>query len=442
MTELPESWEASTVDDVATVQLGRQRSPKNHTGPHMRPYLRSANVTWRGIDVVDVKEMNFEPSEATTFELNEGDILLNEASGSPGEVGKPAIWRNEIPGACFQNTLLRVRSAEMDGGYLYWYFYNAAVTGRFGEAGRGVNIRHLGKKGLTSFPIPVPPHPEQRRIVAAIEEHLSRLDAATEQLGAARSRQPWLNRAATDRLLESVNAPSITIGEALKILSGRAFPSGAYCDSGVLLVRPGNLDPSGSLAWSSKATRHLPKRFAEEHPKVLLTGKRLLMNLTAQSLADEFLGRVCLSGEHDRFLLNQRIADLSSTAYLPDFLYFVFRSSRFRRFVDSLNAGSLIQHISTKQLAQFELPKVSLDLQRTIVSELRATHETSAAGLRLAEGALDRAEPLRRSILSAAFSGQLVPQDPSDQPASVLLERIAVERAVQKPSRSKKKAAS
>ena len=47
MSELPESWEVVDVGEIATVQLGRQRSPKNHTGPHMRPYLRSANVTWR-----------------------------------------------------------------------------------------------------------------------------------------------------------------------------------------------------------------------------------------------------------------------------------------------------------------------------------------------------------------------------------------------------------
>ena len=46
----------------------------------------------------------------------------------------------------------------------------------------------------------------------------------------------------------------------------------------------------------------------------------------------------------------------------------------------------------------------------------------------------------RRSILAAAFSGQLVPQDPSDEPASALLERIAAERATTKPSRRKKAA--
>ncbi len=101
----------------------------------MRPYLRSANVTWKGIDLSDVKEMNFDPSEAVEFQLEPGDLLLNEASGSPNEVGKPAIWNGELDGFCFQNTLLRVRSKGPATAYLYWYCRSAALAGRFGEAG-------------------------------------------------------------------------------------------------------------------------------------------------------------------------------------------------------------------------------------------------------------------------------------------------------------------
>ncbi|WP_419838353.1 hypothetical protein [Candidatus Poriferisodalis sp.] len=143
----------------------------------MRPYLRAANVTWNGISLDDVKEMNFDDRDFETYRLEPGDLLLNEASGSPNEVGKPAIWRGEIADCCFQNTLLRLRTRGIDLGYLYWYCFYSALTGRFGEAGRGVNIRHIGKRGLTRFPIAVAPRAEQKRIVAAIEEHFSRLDA-------------------------------------------------------------------------------------------------------------------------------------------------------------------------------------------------------------------------------------------------------------------------
>ena len=41
---LPKGWVETTIAEVGRVQLGRQRSPKNHSGTHMRPYLRVANV--------------------------------------------------------------------------------------------------------------------------------------------------------------------------------------------------------------------------------------------------------------------------------------------------------------------------------------------------------------------------------------------------------------
>ena len=75
----------------------------------MVPYLRAANVTWDGLDLSDVKSMNFTPQEQEIYRLRHGDVVLGEASGSPHEVGKPAIWRNDLDGCCFQNTLLRVR---------------------------------------------------------------------------------------------------------------------------------------------------------------------------------------------------------------------------------------------------------------------------------------------------------------------------------------------
>lgn len=182
---LPLDWERTVIGEVAEVQLGRQRSPKHHTGKQMRPYLRAANVTWNGISLDDVKEMNFNDGEFERYRLKSGDLLLNEASGTPSEVGKPAIWDGQIENCCFQNTLLRLRPKELDLGYLYWYCYFSALTGRFGDAGRGVNIRHLGKRGLSRFPIPVAPHGEQSRIA----------DDISDQFDQIRSIQDWVEDA-------------------------------------------------------------------------------------------------------------------------------------------------------------------------------------------------------------------------------------------------------
>ncbi len=176
------TWHVSPLCDVAEVRLGRQRAPKNHHGDSMRPYLRAANVTWSGLSLDDVKSMNFTDDELVTYRLEPGDIVLSEASGSPGEVGKPAIWSGEIADCAFQNTLIRVRPREHEPRFLLHYLRYQALVGRFVEHSRGVGIHHLGRARLAMWPTPVPPIREQRRIVDLLEDHLSRIDAADRGL--------------------------------------------------------------------------------------------------------------------------------------------------------------------------------------------------------------------------------------------------------------------
>ena len=119
---VPATWEVVSLRDIAEVRLGRQRSPDKATGEHMRPYLRAANVTWSGLNLSDVKKMNFEPRELEVYALHKDDIVLGEASGSASEVGKPAIWNNEIPDCCLQNTLIRVRAQAGLAPFLLHHF--------------------------------------------------------------------------------------------------------------------------------------------------------------------------------------------------------------------------------------------------------------------------------------------------------------------------------
>jgi type I restriction enzyme S subunit len=315
----------------------------------------------------------------------------------------------------------------------------AALSGAFGEASRGVNIRHLGKKGLAGFPIPVPPLQEQKRIVAAIEEHLSRLDAGRLLLESCIPRLRVLRSTAISGALDAGGWPLVRWGDVGATLSGRAFPSASYSSEGIHLLRPGNLHSSGEVRWMNRSTAFLPVRYATENPKYHLRGRHLLMNLTAQSLADDFLGRVCLTADDDEFLLNQRIAALTSASAQPAYLYWVFRSARFRRFVATLNTGSLIQHISARQLNDFAFPLPPMHEQQGVVSQI----DEQVAAIDSLEDQVgrvgSRAEPLRRSVLARAFIGDLVTQDSSDERAPLLLNRIQVDRSVATPLKRRRR---
>jgi type I restriction enzyme S subunit len=182
----------------------------------------------------------------------------------------------------------------------------------------------------------------------------------------------------------------------------------------------------------------LPERYAAEFPDYLVGEGEIVMNLTAQSLRDEFLGRVCMTGQGEAALLNQRIARLIPVGMNPRFVFLVLKSPLFRNFVSKLNTGSLIQHMFTWQVDQFVFPIPPRHEQDRIVTRVEEAFAMFDALERLARHAHARVHRLRSAVLEAAFSGKLVPQDFSDEPASVLLERVATERPSsggQKPAR-------
>lgn len=175
-------WRSAPLGTIAEVRVGMHRSPQRASGPAMTPYLRAANVTWDGLDLTDVKEMSFTAAEKEVYLLRRGDLLVSEASGSAAEVGKPAIWSGEIAGCCFQNTLIRVRPPPGTTRFFYFQLLYLARSGAFGDASKGVGIHHLGAERFSRIEVRIAPRGEQDRIVLAIEQHLSLIDAAVKGL--------------------------------------------------------------------------------------------------------------------------------------------------------------------------------------------------------------------------------------------------------------------
>ncbi|AKV04342.1 Type I restriction-modification system, specificity subunit S [Labilithrix luteola] len=201
--------------------------------------------------------------------------------------------------------------------------------------------------------------------------------------------------------------------------NGRAFPSSEYAEDGEKLLRPGNLHVSGKLEWTQANTRRMPRRWAEEYPDFVVGGNELVMNLTAQSLKDEFLGRVCLSGPEERCLLNQRIARLTPIGLPPRYWLWFFKSPMFRRHVDTLNTGSLIQHMFTSQLDEFAVPIMPLAEANLLIELLSERLEGARATMMLVKEQSARFPEIDRAILAKAFRGELVPQDSNDGAARI-----------------------
>ena len=174
LPELPEGWVWATTEQLGYVQLGRQRSPKNRSKNFPVQYLRAANITESGLDLSDLLDMEFSLVEQDRYRLKGGDLVLSEASGSPSQVGKPAIWKDQLPLCCFQNTVLRLRPTLLETSqYVLVVFQSCYANGVFAKVAGGVGINHLSSEKFSRMPVALPPRAEQHRIVAEVDRLLS-----------------------------------------------------------------------------------------------------------------------------------------------------------------------------------------------------------------------------------------------------------------------------
>ena len=168
-----ENWEHKRLSEIGVVNLGRQRSPKNVSNNYPTKYIRAANITETGLSLTDVLDMEFTPKEKEKYLLKHGDIVVSEASGSITQVGKPAIWEEQLSECCFQNTVIRLRLYNDNSKYVYWYLKYLYVNGYYSRIVGGVGINHIGAGNFSNIEIDLAPISEQEKIVNQIESRLS-----------------------------------------------------------------------------------------------------------------------------------------------------------------------------------------------------------------------------------------------------------------------------
>jgi type I restriction enzyme S subunit len=277
----------------------------------------------------------------------------------------------------------------------------------------------------------LPPEAEQRRIVSAIEEQFSRLDAAEESLAYAKRRVSLL-RISTRSQAVSGDWPVVALGDVTESqIYGSSAKASADSD-GIPILRMGNIR-DGALDFNE--LKYLPA----DHPdieKCRLQRGDLLFNRTN---SPELVGKsaVFKAGPDPTIFASYLIRVRLNPECDSDWAALVVNSHLGREYVASVRTQQVGQaNVNGTKLAAMPIPLPPLAEQRRIVDEVeRQVSLIDAVDARIDQG-LRRSAALRRSILGQAFCGKLVPQDLSDEPASVLLERIAAERAASpQPSR-------
>jgi type I restriction enzyme, S subunit len=406
VTVLPKGWAIRSLSQIAEVRLGRQRSPKNHSGDSMHLYLRAANVTWEGLDLDDVKSMNFTDAEMEIYRLRPGDLLLSEASGSAGEVGKPAIWSGEIDECAFQNTLIRVRPNAVLPRYLLHYFKFQALVGNFVPEARGVGINHLGRARLAGWRTPVPPPHEQRRIVEILEDHLSRLDAAIRLIEAARRRLEALERSLKQRAIDGPRSPMIRLGDLVeRIEAGRSLggsaPPADPDEWGIIKV--------SAMTWGEFRESENKRIDAAQADScyeihagdILVSRANTSAYVGASVFVDHVRPKLLLSDKSLRVVPRRGVE--------PEWLNQVLQAPTSRRRLSAMATGTKdsMRNISQKSLLSLEVPNTPSGEQYAVVAACRvASNMVNGLGSSICR-TQTRSNALRRSLLAAAFAGRL-----------------------------------
>ncbi len=454
--ELPSGWRWVQLGTIAETQLGKMLSGKSRQGLQPHLYLRNRNVQWHSFDLSDVAQMDFSESELRKYELRPGDLLVCEG----GEVGRCAVWSRPAGDMCFQKALHRVRP--LAGVQIKWieYFLRwSAETGRFGNSTQGSTIAHLPQRDLRMLQVPVAPSAEQKRIVGAIEEHFSRLDAVEGVLSAAAGkvgalRRRVLSEAFAGRLVPqdpdderaSVLLKRISrsgegdgrmtedhplswiktsVREVANLIRGVTFrkPESSQVDADDLvpIIRAGNVS-GGGLRLDEDLVFVPKERVAEE--QLLRRGDIVIATSSgsASVIGKSALVRESWGGAHGAFMVALRPNGNVDSAFLA----YCLQEESVRNLWREAAAGTNINNLKRDDLLSTEIPLCPISEQRRIAVAIEEHFSRLDAVEGVLSAAAGKVGALRRRVLSEAFAGRLVPQDPDDEPVSALLDRIAV----------------
>lgn len=407
LPDLPPGWHWTTVEKAGRLQLGRQRAPKHHDGPHMRPYLRVANVFEDRIDTRDVMRMNFEPEEFERYRLHPSDVLLNEGQ-TPKLLGRPALYRGEPTDCAFTNSLIRFQAGK--GVLPEWallVFRAHMHSGRFKRESRiTTNIAHLSAARLKGVEFPVPPEDVQAAVVARTRALEAQLDAWLVNHGRATSRIARVGGHLLDVELQRAGAVPRPLNELLAapLINGRSVPTAA---GGPPVLRLTALNASATLDMSQVKggdwTAEEASRFAVREGDFLVSRGNGSKHLVGRG------GLVPSVGASVAFPDTMIRIRSDSTLCEPDFLALAWSTPQVREQIEAgakTTAG--IYKINQQLLASVRVPVCPLHLQSELVSRVTSARQILAGAEATQRRTAVLARALRRRLLLDAV---VPPQD-------------------------------
>jgi type I restriction enzyme S subunit len=311
------------------------------------------------------------------------------------------------------------------------YVYYFSLGFNFKKLDKSTTIPSLAKRDLLKIRFLLAPLPEQRAIVAKIEQLFSELDNGIANLKAAKDKLAIFRQAVLKKAFER-KFKEVQLEQISNATGGYAFKSKTFSkESGQFQVirigniRPGILRQDESPVFADNVEQKVIDKY-------LLQKNDIVITLTGTRNKRDY-GHTTLINKKN-LLLNQRLACLRfNTECLPRFFLYYSWTEGFKQQFFSSETGNVGQgNVGMKSIRKTTIPLPSINEQTQIVQEIETRLSVCDNAIANIEESLTKAEALRQSILKKAFAGKLLTntelqacrQEPDWEPAAKLLERI------------------
>lgn len=422
MSVLPEGWADVVLEDVVADIVGGGTPSKANES-----YFRGS------IPFMTVKDMNVRFPSATQDKISKEALENSSARMIPTgtniiatRMGLGKAVRPSIDVAINQDLKAIFPTQALDSDFLHWKLIQSAEY--FLGLGTGTTVKGVRLEDVRALPIGIPPLPEQRRIVAKVDGLTARTTRARKELDRiptliARYKQRLLalafsgdkfkNRTSLDDI-----AARITKGESPK------WQGFEYQESGILFLRSQNVG-WGELLLEDQV--FLDPSFNIKREKSTIFAGDVLLNIVGASIGRTAVATAEVAGAN----CNQAVAIIRLTnddATDQNFVCWWLQSFEAQEAIKEGAVDVARANFSLANIKAMNLPWPEKSARAEIVRRIESAFDwldRMAADHAAAARLLPK---LDAAILAKAFRGELVPQDPNDEPASVLLERIRVER--------------
>ncbi|WP_455227518.1 restriction endonuclease subunit S [Lautropia mirabilis] len=456
----PSNWTVATLGEIS-FYIQRGKSPK-YVESSPLAVINQKCIRWNQLQTEHQKYIH--PEQIPTWDANrhirQGDILWN--STGTGTVGRAYLVKSidcQPPKVVDSHVTIVRSNPEVDSRIIFYWIKGPNVQNRIEELCDGsTNQVELSRTTISEIKIPLPPINEQRRIADKLDRVLARVDAANEHLSCVaplikRFRQSVLAAATSGRLTEDwreQNTIKLTetsseidsfrtsqLPELPHSWSWKPFSSIARVSSN--LQDPSehtdsiHLAPNHVESWTGRI--YSVRTIAEDgvtSPKHKFNAGQIVYSKIRPNLCKVAIPNFSGLCSADMYPIDTDIH--------VHYLAYWMRSQKFTDWASNAESRTVLPKINQAQLNTLPVPVPSSQEEQSEI--IRRVEKLFAFADRLEERlsqAQTAVHKLTPALLAKAFRGELVPQDPNDEPASELLKRLQESRTKSaKPRRAHK----